>query len=101
MTKYLCNNGYSSFYERADNLTELRKNLIRKLAIVNGKAMFTVSHGNKKDGVLIWDLNSTGRVYWFLDAEETKNVWGFKVKKPFRSYVVNADGSLGDKRTYK
>lgn len=101
MTKYTCNNGYSNFSVRADSLTDLRRMLIPKLAVINGKAMFTVYQGTVKKGVLIWDLNGTGQVYWFLDAEDTVNIWGMKTKKPFRSYVVNIDGTLCDKRTYK
>lgn len=101
MTKYICNNGYSSFSVRADSLTELRKLLLSKLAVINGRAMFTVYQGTEKKGVMIWDIATTGQVFWFLDAEETQGFFGFKNRKPFRSYVVNVDGTLGERRTYK
>lgn len=95
MTKYRCHNGYSSFTVDANSLTEVRKTLMRKLGLINGKAMFTVYKGENKEGVLIWDLNTTGKVWWFTEAKETVNIWGFKKKIPFRGREVNPDGSLG------
>lgn len=99
MTKYICNNGYSSFYVEAGSLTEVRANLIRKLGgpLINGRALYTVYKGNKKAGILIWDMNGTGKIYWFTVESPTKNFFGKLIGGGKARYEVNVDGSLGRK----
>lgn len=97
-TKYTCNNGYSSFYVVANSPDEMRMILMRKLGgpLINGKAMFTVSKDGKKQGILIWDIDHTGKVFWFTSRPtNTKNFWGKVVSHPKTYYEVNPDGSLG------